>query len=255
MTGRRTLVAALLALLAAGPATASSGLLDQIATHAPHDDQRLVINPMTPQDNALLAMEQGQPMPGQPMPGQPMPGQPMQARPMPPGMARRPAPPPLRQYAQAKPKPRPPAPAPVPARPQGVDSWFVQCPPKATTGCEMVRRVLRPDGQQLLSLIIGPDQRQPGRLIGTVVMPLGMAVRESVPMLIDNRFIALLPVDTCLPVGCVMSLAMSQPMVNVLRSGGTFELLALATNGQTVPLQLPLGGFGEAIARVAAPPQ
>jgi invasion protein IalB len=228
-------------------------LLEDLTASAPNPDERLVMNPLTMQDMAMLAQQRGQPMPPEPpqrlamqMPPQPLP--PQFARPQ--------------MLAQVKPKPVPlapvpapapagPAPSPQPAAQAGIASWLVQCPPQSTTGCQMVRRTLRADGQQLLGLIVGPDRRQPGKLVGTVLLPLGVAVRESVPMLIDDRFIALLPVDTCLPAGCLMSIAMSPQMAEALRNGGVIKFLALSTDGQTIPLSLPLGGFGEALAKVA----
>lgn len=100
-------------------------------------------------------------------------------------------------------------------------------------------------------MIVGPDLRMPGRNQATVILPLGIAVRESLPMLLDEKFIALVPIETCLPAGCVLTVALPPPMVSVLRTATTLKFLALTPNGQTVPFTVPVGGFGDAYQKVA----
>lgn len=162
---------------------------------------------------------------------------------------------------------RGPAPAPAPAATQprpangnqapaqpdmrGVDSWFADCPQGQTTGCRILRRVPGADGSPGVTVIVGPDLRMPGRNQATVILPLGIAVRESLPMLLDEKFIALVPIETCLPAGCVLTVALPPPMVSVLRTATTLKFLALTPNGQTVPFTVPVGGFGDAYQKVA----
>ena len=169
-----------------------------------------------------------------------------------------------RQFVQTRPAASPPQQKPSAAAPpaakhdtahptdvRGVAEWAAQCPPNQSTGCEIIRRVLRQDGQALVSLLVGPDARMPGRNQALVLLPLGVSVRESVPLLIDDKFIALVPIETCLPAGCLMRIALPPAMVGVLRSGSTMKLLALSPEGQTVPLVVPINGFGEAFVKVA----
>jgi invasion protein IalB len=158
---------------------------------------------------------------------------------------------------QSKPKPKPapapaPAPAAAPAAAPGVETWSVACPqPGAQGSCELLRRVLRQDNkQQLLAVVVGPDARVQGQVMATVVLPLGINVRESVPFLIDERFIALLPIETCLPTGCIVTIAMSPPMVQAWRQGREIKFLALTPQGQTVPLGVPLEGFSDGLAKL-----
>lgn len=158
--------------------------------------------------------------------------------------------------AQAPVKPPPSAAAdPKVAVPQedqrGVDAWFAECPQGQATGCQILRRIPGTNGAAGVTIIVGPDQRMPGRNQMTVVLPLGIAVRESVPMLIDEPFIALVPIETCLPAGCVLTVTLSPPMVAVLRGATALKFLALAPNGQTLPYAVPIGGFGEAYQKVA----
>ena len=155
--------------------------------------------------------------------------------------------------AQQREAPRPASGAAAPAQPdtRGVDSWFADCPPGQTTGCRIIRRAPGADGSPGVTLIVGPDMRMPGRNQATVILPLGIAVRESLPMLLDERFIALVPIETCLPAGCVLTVALPPPMVSVLRTATTLKFLALTPNGQTVPFTVPVGGFSDAYQKVA----
>lgn len=165
------------------------------------------------------------------------------------------------QQVQSRTKPKPPTPAappapdqPAQAQPQeipGVASWYTQCPPPGGQGaCELLRRVLRPDNQQLMAVVVAPDARAPGQLLATALLPLGINVRESVPFLIDDRFIALLPIETCVPNGCVVSIALSPPMLQAWRQGRQIKFLALTPQGQTIPIALTLDGFGDGASRL-----
>ncbi len=153
--------------------------------------------------------------------------------------------------APAKPaKPAPPARPPEPDR-RGIDSWFAECPPGQATGCRILRRATGADGSPGVTVIVAADPRLPGRNQATVVLPLGIAVRESIPMLLDERFVALVPIETCLPAGCVLTIALPPPMVSVLRGATTLKFLAPTPNGQTIPFSVPVGGFGDAYQKVA----
>lgn len=163
---------------------------------------------------------------------------------------------PVQQRAQS------PAPPPAPARPapearppeqdrRGIDSWFAECPQGQATGCRILRRAPGSDGSPGVTVIVAADPRMPGRNQATLVLPLGIAVRESIPMLLDDRFVALVPIETCLPAGCVLTVALPPPMVAVLRSSTTLKLLAPTPNGQTIPFTVPVSGFGDAYQKVA----
>ncbi len=164
-----------------------------------------------------------------------------------------------RQFVQARPQAQSRPPAAPPAKTdgpntgdtRGVAEWAAQCPQNQTTGCEIIRRVMRQDGQPFVSVLVGPDARAPGRNQMLVLLPLGVSVRESVPFLIDEKFIALVPIETCLPAGCLMRIALSPPMVGVLRAGAAMKLLALSPEGQTVPIVVPINGFGDAFTKVS----
>ncbi len=236
-------------VLATNPAQAQMCVDDECP------DVREILNPPFQMMPPGMGVPQPQQMAPRPQPG-------MQLASNGPAMPRAAAPQMhYRQFVQARPaqqpapRPAPPPPpradAPAGADTRGVAEWAAQCPPNQNTGCEIIRRVLRQDGQALISVLVGPDARMPGRNQMLVLLPLGVSVRESVPFLIDEKFIALVPIETCLPAGCLMRIALSPPMVGVLRSGSTMKLLALSPEGQTVPLVVPITGFGEAFVKVA----
>lgn len=159
---------------------------------------------------------------------------------------------PAQAQAPARPAPTPASDArpPEPDR-RGIDSWFAECPPGQATGCRILRRAPAADGSPGVTVIVAPDPRNPGRNQATVVLPLGIAVRESIPMLLDERFVALVPIETCLPAGCVLNVALSPPMIAVLRTTTTLKFLAPTPNGQTIPFVVPVSGFGDAYQKVA----
>jgi invasion protein IalB len=157
---------------------------------------------------------------------------------------------PAQAQAPARPAPASDARPPEPDR-RGIDSWFAECPQGQSTGCRVLRRAPGADGSPGVTVIVAADPRSPGRNQATVVLPLGISVRESIPMLLDDRFVALLPIETCLPAGCVLTVALSPPMIAALRTTTTLKLLAPTPNGQTVPFVVPVSGFGDAYQKVA----
>lgn len=159
---------------------------------------------------------------------------------------------PAQAQAPARPAPAPASDArpPEPDR-RGIDSWFAECPQGQATGCRVLRRAPGADGSPGVTVIVAADPRSPGRNQATVVLPLGISVRESIPMLLDDRFVALLPIETCLPAGCVLNVALSPPMIAALRTTTTLKLLAPTPNGQTIPFVVPVSGFGDAYQKVA----
>jgi invasion protein IalB len=150
----------------------------------------------------------------------------------------------------AAPRPAPPAQAGAPdEQPPGVASWGEECPPQQP--CRIFRRVLRSDGNgQLAVLSIGRDTRDQRRLTAGILLPLGIAVRESVPVLVDERYLASLPIETCLPAGCTLSMAVSAPLLDVLRSGTALKFLILSVDGSTVPIVMPIEGMADALRRI-----
>lgn len=234
LAGRLTMLWAMVGLLTS-PAHAQ---LSEDLT----DEQRMVLNPPTAYPPLGPPPAAPQQMPRQQSASPPQRMILAQARPN-----RAPEP------QRASPPGMKPAQAAAPAgAPSGVAAWSAQCrQPGAKETCELIRRLVREDGQQVVAVVVNHVPGRPGQIIATVVLPLGINVRESIPMLIDDRFIALLPVETCLPVGCITTVLMSPPMAQAWAQGRTLQFLTLSAQGQTVPLAVPLVGFAAEWPNVA----
>lgn len=161
------------------------------------------------------------------------------------------------QRPAAAPAPQRVAPAPAAAAPAGqqasaipgVDGWGYECPQPQP--CRIFRRVMRPDGQGQLAMVsVLRDVRDQRRLAASVLLPLGIGVREAVPLLVDDRYLASIPIETCLPMGCTLSIAMPAELVEVLRRGSVMRFLVLSLDGQTVPINLPIDGIADALRRI-----
>ncbi|WP_439549774.1 invasion associated locus B family protein [Falsiroseomonas sp.] len=143
----------------------------------------------------------------------------------------------------------PAAPAQQASAVPGVDGWVHECP--QSQPCRIFRRVMRADGQgQLAMLSVLRDVRDQRRLAASVLLPLGIGVREAVPLLVDDRYLASIPIETCLPMGCTLSIAMPAELVEVLRRGSVMRFLVLSLDGQTVPINLPIDGIADALRRI-----
>ncbi len=136
------------------------------------------------------------------------------------------------------------------AAPASEGRWTVECQAQGNA-CVAVQRTMRADGKmQLVAIQVGPDGRQPQRIVATILLPLGIAVRESIPMIVDERFVAVLPIETCIPAGCVATVTMVPALEAVLSRGSELRFLALTAEGNTAVLPINLKGFPEVLAKI-----
>lgn len=132
----------------------------------------------------------------------------------------------------------------------GVGSWTTQCN-ESGKDCLMLRRVLRPDlKSQILAMTIARVPNNPELLIGTVMLPLGIAVRESVPITLDERYLASVPIETCIPSGCVLTIPLAPPLLDFLQKATVMKFLLLTPNQATQPISFSMQGFREALAKL-----
>lgn len=200
-----------------------------------------MLNGAPPPPGAPQPMAQAQ----QPPPPQQRPPQQQQQRP------------PARQQAQQPVNPQPqPGQNGTVAMPQALAApnpdgrWTNECAPQGNP-CAAVVRTMRGDGrQQLVTVSVGHDPRQPQRIVATILLPFGLNVRETVPMVVDERFVATLPVETCVPAGCITTMTMVPALRAILEKGTEMRLLALTSDGNTAVLPVTLKGFGEAMTKI-----
>lgn len=132
----------------------------------------------------------------------------------------------------------------------GVASWTVQCN-ESGKDCLMLRRAIRPDGKsQLLAMTIARAPNNPELFVGTVMLPLGIAVRESVPITLDERYLASVPIETCIPAGCVLTMPLAPPLLDFLQKATIMKFLVLTPNQATQPISFTMQGFREALGKL-----
>ncbi len=133
------------------------------------------------------------------------------------------------------------------------ENWTVNCATKdGAARCVMVQQqVFGEQRQRLLTIQLDPSAGADG-VEGTLVMPFGLHLDKGVvlsvdedPVLSEMRFL------TCLPMGCVVPLALDSKALAGFRSGTAIRLLAIASDtGQDVAFSIPLAGFSSAFDRV-----
>jgi invasion protein IalB len=88
---------------------------------------------------------------------------------------------------------------------------------------------------------------------GTLILPFGLALDRGVTLQIDDVAAGpTLRFRTCLPVGCLVSLALDPTTVGLLRKGTTLTVSATADGGQGAAFKISLNGFSSALDRTAA---
>ena len=105
--------------------------------------------------------------------------------------------------------------------------------------------------QRVLAVEIGPTAEGGGT--GTLVLPFGLNLAAGAILQIDDGAQGQpLPFRTCLPAGCLVSLAVDADMLEALRLGGALKVHAEADGGQKTVFTVSLKGFGGAFDRTAS---
>jgi invasion protein IalB len=88
---------------------------------------------------------------------------------------------------------------------------------------------------------------------GTLILPFGLALDRPVTLEIDEAAAGpTLSFRTCLPVGCLVSVAFDPTIVSLLRKGTTLAVRVTAYGGQGAVFKISLNGFSSALDRTAA---
>lgn len=130
--------------------------------------------------------------------------------------------------------------------------WSVSCTHLGSQKrCAFSQVQIRQDGQRVLAVEL--EAPSGNMLSGVIVLPFGLAFESDVVLQIDDMP-AMAPVRfrTCLPVGCLVPLALDAPTLVALRSGTVLKVSAVADGGAAIPFSISLAGFGSALDRVAA---
>ncbi|NLR98048.1 invasion associated locus B family protein [Rhizobium sp. P38BS-XIX] len=130
--------------------------------------------------------------------------------------------------------------------------WIVACQTQSTATQCVMRQVQsnKDNGQNILTVEFanGTD----GKLQAALLMPFGLALAQGVSVRIDDAPAGSpAAFSTCIPQGCLASVAFDAAQVSKLKTGTNLNLTATALSPpQAVALKVSLKGFSAALARV-----
>jgi invasion protein IalB len=131
--------------------------------------------------------------------------------------------------------------------------WRVACAQQnGRKVCALSQQQTDPKTRQLL-LAIELNAPAIDKAEGTLILPFGLALDKPITLQVDNAATGpALHVRTCLPVGCLVSVAFDPKAVAQLRSGTTLTVSATDDGGQGAAFKISLTGFSSALDRTAA---
>jgi len=166
----------------------------------------------------------------------------------------KPAAPPPPQPQQAANAPAAPAPAQQPPKPdlaENYGDWLLQCWKGPQKNCQLVQRRVQAGTQQaVLIMAINARPAQPYSI--SVITPLGMRVLPSLPLFADKVALADVPVQTCVPTGCVHAMELGAALLTKLQSAGEISFVLQGMNGQRFNVSAGTKGLNEGLTKLAS---
>ncbi|MGE0630367.1 MAG: invasion associated locus B family protein [Hyphomicrobiaceae bacterium] len=134
------------------------------------------------------------------------------------------------------------------------EDWTVRCAVQNNTRICKLQQQQRHRETNQLALAIDLEAGAKNTATGTIVMPFGLRLAAGITLQLDDEPASKpLSFSTCLPVGCLVPLALDAPTVTALRTSKVLKLAAVANDsGQAVALTISLKGFPSAHDRVKA---
>jgi len=87
---------------------------------------------------------------------------------------------------------------------------------------------------------------------GTLILPFGLALARGVTIGVDDAAPGdPVPFGTCLPVGCIVRLPITGPLLDAMKKGTALRIKAVAAGGQDTDFSASLSGFSAALTRTA----
>lgn len=129
--------------------------------------------------------------------------------------------------------------------------WTVRCQvrqPEAQIACLVQQeQVDSQTRQRLLAMEVVPNG---DGVLGTLILPFGLDLDKGITMAVDEgQPMSTLRFRTCLPQGCMVSVALAADVTEALRRGGALKVAAIADGGAPTPFTVSLRGFASALAR------
>lgn len=130
--------------------------------------------------------------------------------------------------------------------------WRVVCAQQGNQKrCALSQAQVQQNGQRILAIELNAPTGN--AVSGILILPFGLAFESGVGLQIDEKPpLQPLRFRTCVPGGCIVSLAFDAPALIALRAGTALKIKAVADGGEAMPLSISLQGFGTALDRVGA---
>jgi invasion protein IalB len=156
-------------------------------------------------------------------------------------------------YAETAATPSPSLPGGATSLSETHQDWTVNCRVVSQSGksrraCTLSQQQMDSKSRQrLLSIEIAPSH---AGIRGLLVLPFGLALKPGVKVQIDTASTALpLSFRTCLPLGCLVDVAIDGKQLVAWRAGTALKVATVADGGQPTSFSISLKGFAEALDR------
>lgn len=132
------------------------------------------------------------------------------------------------------------------------DAWMVTCSEqKGAKHCALSQQQVDQHSRQRV-IAIELSVARAGKVKGTLILPFGLALAEGVRLQIDAAPAEPpLPIRTCVPIGCLVSLTFDAKSVAALRKAAILKVAAVADGGKAANFSISLKGFPAALDRTA----
>ena len=129
------------------------------------------------------------------------------------------------------------------------EDWKLSCALQNNQrACVISQDQLQQNGQRLLAVQIDAGSST----IATFLLPFGILFEQGVTMQIDEaKPLAAIPFRTCLPTGCIVTLAIDTATLKRLRAGTSLKLQVTTAAETPMSFTVSLKGLGAALDRLA----
>ena len=131
--------------------------------------------------------------------------------------------------------------------------WRVACSlQNGQKRCTLSQQVMDKNSRQRI-LAIELTAPAPDRAEGMLVLPFGLTLDKGITLQVDEAAAGpTLRFRTCLPAGCVVTVAFDAKAIAALEAGTVLVVKATGDNAQEIPFGVSLKGFASALDRTAA---
>jgi len=136
---------------------------------------------------------------------------------------------------------------------QQFGDWVFQCSAVAQnqTACAFVQTIVSQDGKrQLAQLQMLEQKTEPASYILTMLLPLGLDIQNGVTAKIDTTDPVAATLKTCLPRGCIATIALDKNLADALKHGKSLAL-DFTMGGGKKTITGSLNGIAEAFNAIA----